>query len=60
MVVLSVVPLDFFPCFFDLWVEVIVEDVVELVFWAFLAAGAALRSGTATAANRVEVNNFFM
>jgi hypothetical protein len=50
------------PCFlFFLTFLLVVEVVVEvLVFCAFLAAGAAIRKGTATAVNRVDVKNFFI
>jgi hypothetical protein len=62
VVLLSVLPVpfffDFFLCTFVAVVEELVEDV--LVFWTFLAAGAATRNGTATAVNSVLIANFFI
>jgi hypothetical protein len=64
VVLLSVLPVPFFLTFFLCTffvvevVEVSVEDWLE--FWAFLAAGAAIRNGTATAVNRVLVTSFFI
>jgi hypothetical protein len=54
-----VVAVPFLWCFLTFFVVVLVVSDDE-VFWAFLAAGAAIRKGTATAAKRVEVNSFFM
>jgi hypothetical protein len=50
--------LAFFLCTFLVLVEV--AEVSVDVFCAFLAAGAAIRNGTATAVRRVLVTNFFM
>jgi hypothetical protein len=48
--------------FFDLWVFFEWVSVVDevAVFWAFLAAGAAIRKGTATAASTDDVKSFFI
>lgn len=71
VVELSVLPLepvpffDFFTCFFfvllfvpDVWL--CVEPLSVDWFCAFLAAGAAIRNGTATTVSRVDVNSFFI
>lgn len=61
LVLSAVVPLAFFLTFF-LWVffEVLLMVVSVEVFWTFLAAGAAIRNGTATTVNRLDANNFFI
>jgi hypothetical protein len=59
VVLLSVLPV---PCFLLFLVFFFVLEVVieVLVFCALLAAGAAIRKGTATAATRVDITNFFI
>jgi hypothetical protein len=59
VVLLSVLPLPFFFFLLLCVFVVVVEEEVD-VFCAFLAAGAAIRNGTARAVNMVLVTNFFM
>jgi hypothetical protein len=57
LVVLSVVPFEFFFTFFLCVCFAVLFMVVSVVFWTF---GAAIRNGTATAVKRLDANNFFI
>lgn len=58
VVLLSVLLVPFFLLFFVFFFVVV--DVAVLVFCALWAAGAAIRKGTATAVNRLDITSFFI
>jgi hypothetical protein len=55
----AVVPVALFFTFF-LWVFLVVVAVSEFCGAFFVAAGAAIRNGTATTVKREDANNFFI